>query len=298
MPRTIDACNRPLLAMATQHATIARTRLFSTLSPVYNRTPRFVNTLKEASKLALTKSEPITKPFGFDDKVTLQDTSESILKMFSKKKRDRRLRQLDHDIVHSPFYESKSFTNTKGKIFTPPVSYFKQDRAKYFPNVVATSLLGNKRELYALFADKVSLVRIYTTLSGENCTKTYLDGYLDEAGYVRLLEEYPNVQIVDLSLPQSWIKGVFLSMGSGTLRRSLPKARQDMYFTLAHGYFDVDTRKALKCDNACSGYLYVVDEQAKIRWATSGNATDSEKEILWMTVRGLERELLRKEADE
>lgn len=270
-------------------------RFLSSARPLYNKTPRFLNTLKEASKPPLTKPEVISRPFGFDDRVTLQNTTTPILKLFSKEGKEQRKRQLDHDIAHSPFYESKSFANTKGKIFSPPISYFKKDRAKYFPNIVAKSLLGRTQDLYGALADKVSIIRIFSTLSGETCTKTYIGDYLDNEGYKELQEMFPHSQIIDLCIPQSKVKGLFVSMGSGSLRRTLPEARQDKYFILPHGYFDVDTRQILKCDNTCSGYLYVVDEQGKIRWATSGNATESEMEILFKTLRGLEKELLKKE---
>lgn len=267
-------------------------RSFSTLRPLLNKGPGFLSTLKEASKPPLTKPEMITKPFGFDDRTTLKTTEISVFNMFSKEGKAQRQRQLDHDIAHSPFYESKSFENTKGKIFMPPISYFKQEKAKYFPNLEATSLLGKHTNLYSEFKDKVSLVRIFATLSGENCTKTYVGQYLNKEQYDEFQKQYPNAQLIDLFVPQSWVKGLFVS--SGSLRRSVPKIRQDTFFLLPHGCLDVDSRRTLKCDNTCAGYLYVVDEEGKIRWATSGNATESEKEVLWKTVRGLEKELVNK----
>lgn len=272
-------------------------RFFCIGRSLYNKTPRFLNTLKEASKPPLTKPEVISRPFGFDERVTLQNTAPSIFNLFSKEGKEQRKRQLDHDIAHSPFYESKSFANTKGKIFSPPISYFKQDRAKYFPSFLATPLLGKAQELYDMLANKVSIIRIFSTLSGETCTKTYVGDYLDREGYEELQAKFPNSQIIDLCIPQSKVKSLFVSLGSLSVRRTIPESRLDKYFIIPHGYFDVDTRQILKCDNTCSGYLYVVDEQGKIRWATSGNATESEMEIFFKCLRGLQKELTKKEQE-
>lgn len=270
-----------------------QTRLFSISAAAFNRpVPRFVTTLKEASKPALQNAQPITRPFGFDEPTMI--TSTSIKDTFSLDAKEKRKRQLDHDIAHSPFYESKSFANTQGKIFSPPVSYFRADKAKYFPDLEGYTLLNHKRDLYDVLRNKVTLLRIFSTISGENCTNTYLEDYLSGEGYSKLQEKYPLSQIVDLNLPQSWIKGLFVKMAKANLRKIVPPARHDNYFILPNSVFLVDVKKTLLCDNMCSGYLYVLDGEGKIRWATSGFASESEVELLWKSVRGLEREIRNK----
>ncbi|EEQ38700.1 ATP10 family protein [Clavispora lusitaniae] len=270
-------------------------RLFSTGARVFERqVPRFVTTLKEASKPALEKSQPITKPFGFDSPTYLSHESSSITNVLSSAAREKRQKQLDHDIVHSPFYESKSFTNTQGKIFTPPVSYFKKDKAKYFPSFTGYTLLNHKKSLYDVLKGKVSIVRIFSTVSGQNCTDTYTPDNLSAEGYEQLQKQYPHTQIVDVNLPQSWIKGLFVKLAKSNLRGMIPPARHDTYFMLSSNTFSVDVKKTLMCDNTCSGYIYILDEDGKIRWATSGFANDDETKVLWRTVRGLEKELEQK----
>lgn len=267
-------------------------RLLSSSARILDRkVPRFVNTLKEASKPALEKSQPITRPFGFDSPTFIGQKEVSISNAFSKTAKEQRQRQLDHDIAHSPFYESKSFSNTQGKIFTPPVSYFKKDKAKYFPNFQVYTLINDKRGLYDVLNGKVTLLRIFSTISGENCANTYMKDYLSADGYKKLQEKYPNTQVVDLNLPQSWIKGLFVKWAKSNLKSIIPPARHNLYFILPHTMFTLDVKETLKCDNMCSGYLYVLDEDGKIRWATSGFANDDEIEVLWRTVRGLEKEL-------
>lgn len=267
-------------------------RLFCSSAAAFQRlVPRFVTTLKEASKPALEKAQTINRPFGYDKPTKIGQNQGKLSNPFSASAKEQRQRQLDHDIAHSPFYESKSFSNTQGKIFTPPVSYFKKDKAKYFVDFKGYTLLNEKRDLYEVLRGKVTLLRIFSTISGENCSNTYVSDYLSEEGYKRLQEKFLNTQIVDVNLPQSWIKGLFVKMAKSNLRTIVPRARQNLYFILPNTIFTLDVKKTLKCDNMCSGYLYVLDEDGKIRWATSGFANDEENEVLWRTVRGLEKEM-------
>lgn len=271
----------------TMHA-----RFLSTSATRLNRLgPRFVTTLKEASKPALERAQPITRPFGFDSKVTISGTDASVLNAFSTAAKEKRQKQLDHDIVHSPFYESKSFANTEGKIFSPPVSYFKRDKAKYFPNFTGYTLSNHKESLYDILKGKVTILRIFSTISGENCTNTYVEKHLSKDGYEEFLQKYPHAQIVDLNIPQSWIKGMFVKLAKSNLRNIVAPARHDKYFILPNSMFSVDVKKTLKCDNMCSGYLYVLDDEGRIRWATSGYADNEEEAVLWKTVKGIEKEI-------
>lgn len=258
--------------------------------------PKFVKTLSEAAKPALDRLQAITRPFGFDTPTTI--CAQSVKGAFSQGAKDQRKRQLDHDIAHSPFYESKSFANTQGKIFTPPVSYFRKDKAKYFPDFQAYTLLNEKRALHDVLKGKVTLLRVFSTISGENCVNTYTKDSLSEDGYSELQSKYPNTQIVDVNLPQSWIKGLFVKLAKSNLRSIIPPARQNLYYIVSHSLFTLDVKTTLKCDNMCSGYLYLLDQDGKIRWATSGYAADEECEVLWRSVRGLEKELEGEEKEE
>ena len=263
------------------------------------KAPRFTQTLKEASKPALTKSHLITRPFGLDSGVMINQTghgsSGSIQdRILGSEAKEKRQKQLDYEIAHSPFYESKSFTNTNGKMFTPPVSFFKREKSKYFPNFEGTTVDGRDQTLFGLLENEVSIVRLYSTVSGEKCSETYfnVDGknYLT-SGYSAFEVEHPMSQIIDINIPQNWLKGLLVKLSSGSIKRSLPVQRQSKYFITSDKLFLFDIKQKLMCDNACSGYIYVLDHQGRIRWATSGYADAAELSLMWKCVRGLEKEL-------
>lgn len=265
--------------------------------------PRFAETLKEASKPALQHSHLISKPFGLaaptllnpqtSDKYDLSYTAVKH-KMFSADAKEKRQKVLDHDIAHSPFYESKSFNNVNGKIFTPPVSYFKRDKSLYFPDFLADTLVNKEQRLGSLWEGKVSIVRVFSTVSGENCSKTYFDSdqgnYLTD-GYQSFSTKYPSTQIIDVNMPQTALKKFIVNLSKGNLKKLIPEPRHNKYFIAPYKLFPLDVRKELNCDNVCSGYIYLLDAKGRIRWATSGSANEAEYSLMWKCVAGLEKEL-------
>lgn len=272
-------------------------RAFSGSSQAPFKAPRFTQTLKEASKPPLEKSHVISRPFGLDaPKVVNQKGAQTslYLQLFGAEARELRQKRLDHDIAHLPFYESKSFANTNGKIFTPPVSFFRREKAKFFPDFHGTSLDGKSTQFSHLLANKVSIVRIYSTVSGERCSDTYFnvsgEDYLT-GGFETFKKEYPMSQIMDLNLPQNRLKRFVVSVSKSNIKRMTPVERHPGYFILPQAVFPFDIKQTLYCDNMCSGYIYILDHQGRIRWATSGYASDEERDLMWKCVRGLEKEL-------
>lgn len=263
--------------------------------------PRFTKTLSEASKPPLQKPHVILRPFGLEEAKLLNKKSFDIASLnvkellFDKELKEARQAQLDYEIKHSPFYESKSFTNTNGKIFTPPVSYFRNDKAKYFPDFVGNTLVHRNQQFSSLLSEHISIVRIYSTISGEKCADTYFKNatknYLTK-DYMEFQEEFPHSQIVDINIPQNWLKGFFVKLSQGNIRKLVHSARHDKYFIVPTRVFPFDVKEALLCDNACSGYIYIVDREGKIRWATSGYANDEEIKIMRKCLKGLENEML------
>lgn len=263
-------------------------RALHTLPGLY-KAPRFVVTLTEAAKPPLEKLIPVTRPFGLDLPVLLNrkvTTSYSVGSLFSNERKEQRQKKLDHEIAHSPFYELKSFRNVNGKIFTPPVLWFKRDHSLYFPDFYGLTLAGNTSLFDVL--GPVNLVRVYSTVSGENCCNTWFGDYLHD--YAKFKLDYPQAQIIDINIPQNWLKGFVINLLKGHIRKTLSPERWDRYFVLPDHIFPFDIRQKLLCDNMCSGYVYVLDNEGKIRWATSGFALDEEKALMYKCVRGLEKE--------
>lgn len=283
-------------------ATRLSTRPFSTsLLLLQQRSqPRFVNTIKEVSKPAQEDSYEITRPIGLVKPVLLNhklsDTysiSNIGEELFGAQAKERRQKNLDYDIKHSPIYDIKSFQNTRGKIFRPPISWFKQDKSLFFPDFIAKTLTGKLNSLYDVLSNKYSIVRLYSTVIGDQCSKSYFkvdgkDYYTTD--YKKFTEKFPNFQIIDINMPSSWIKGFILNLSLSNLRKMISSERYQNYFILPLHILPPEIREQLHCDNQCTGYIYIIDSTGKIRWATSGYSTPEDLQLMWKVVRGLEKE--------
>ncbi|KAI5970677.1 ATP10 [Candida margitis] len=264
--------------------------------------PRFVNTIKEVSQPAQENSYEITRPIGLPKPVLLNhklsDTysiSNIGEELFGAQAKERRQKNLDYDIKHSPIYDIKSFQNTKGKIFRPPISWFKQDKALYFPDFIAKTLTGKSNSLYDVLNNKYSIVRLYSTAIGEQCSKSYFkvdDGDYYSTDYKKFTEKFPNFQIVDINMPSSWLKGFILNLSLSNLRKMILPDRYQNYFILPLHILPPEIREHLHCDNQCSGYIYILDPSGKIRWASSGYSTPEDLQLMWKVVRGLQKEAI------
>ncbi|KAI5957191.1 ATP10 [Candida jiufengensis] len=277
-------------------------RLFTTSS----RNFKFLNTIKEVSKPPQSSSLEITRPIGLSKPVLLNhklsDTyslTNIIQELFGDQAKERRQKNLDYDLKHSPIYEAKSFENTKGKIFKPPISWFKQDKSLFFPDFIAKTLNGKQESLYDVLGNKYSIVRLFSSITGDKCTRSYFDydgKDLYSKDYSTFQKQFPNFQIININMPTTWIKGIVTNLSLSNLKKIISPDRYNKYFILPMHILPPDIRTKLHCDNQCSGYIYILDSQGRIRWATSGYSTPEDLELMWKVVRGLEKEALRNES--
>ena len=286
----------------TMSATRLGTRPLSTSLRFFQQKsqPRFVNTIQEVSKPAQEDSYEITRPIGLTKPVLLNHKLSDTYsfanigqELFGAQAKERRQKNLDYDIKHSPIYDIKSFQNTKGKIFKPPISWFKQDKSLCFPDFIAKTLTGKLNSLYDVLNKKYSIVRLYSTVIGEKCTNSYFkvgeeDYYTTDYG--KFIEKFPNFQIVDVNMPSSWLKGFILNLSLSNLRKMISPERYKKYFILPLHILPPEIREQLHCDNQTSGYIYILDPNGKIRWATSGYSTPDDLQLMWKVVGGLEKE--------
>ncbi|KAK6203038.1 Atp10 protein [Scheffersomyces amazonensis] len=263
-------------------------------------TPAFLKTISNATKSPLRQSIAITRPIGLERPTIINSKHNSFQisgifkELFGSEAKERRRESVDYDLKHSLFYEAKSFTNTKGKIFTPPISYFKKEKAKYFPNFIAHPLIGPETEFYQSLKGKVSIVRMFSKQSAFDCVKTYFEtnkGDLATDKYSEFLSQHSKSQIIDITLPNRWYEGYFLKKASGSILKKLPIERKDKYFILPLSEFPYSVRQQLVFEISTTGYIYVVDQDGKIRWCTSGNANPEELAFLNKCISKLEQEL-------
>lgn len=187
----------------------------------------------------------------------------------------------------SHFEEVYKYRSNLGKEWVGPPSYFRADKALYLPNFVGRTLSSKKKSgTTDILKGNVSIVRIYTSVSGEAQASSYFKNREQATGDEPKEDGY---QIVDINFPENKVKDFLVRMFEGNLRKSFGKNRHGRYFIATDGV-SVDLKKCIGLSNKYTGYIYLVDRDCKIRWAACGNALDPEKEWMWKSLKGLVNE--------
>jgi len=92
-------------------------------------------------------------------------------------------------------------------------------------------------------------------------------------------------QIVRLNVERNPIKAWIVRFFFWSLRRYFPKQDWGKYFLVTNDLPE-EVREATGIFNRSVGYVFLVDEHCRIRWAGSGDASDDERQSL---VRGLKK---------
>lgn len=176
----------------------------------------------------------------------------------------------------------------QGKTFMSNLRLFKHDKALYMPNLCGVTLASPKqpRSTTAVLRGKVSVVSIFSSVWAESQAATFT-GQTQNPGLHEVLQTCaPFAQRVEVNLEENALKAALVRMFMWRMRASLPKEQHERYFLVRKGFSD-SLKQAIWMMNSKVGYVYLVDQDCRIRWAGSGPADPAELEALNNGVRKL-----------
>lgn len=175
----------------------------------------------------------------------------------------------------------------EGKTFMANPRIFKKEVAMYFPNLHGDTLeeKGKGRDTTDVLKGKVSVVRLYSSAWGEAQVQSFT-GRKENPGLWEVLDgENGIAQTVDVNVEENVLKAWIIAIFSWKQRLVRKKEEWARYFVVRRGMSQL-VRESIGALNGRVGYVYLVDDECKIRWAGSAVAEGAEKEDL---VRGLKR---------
>jgi len=132
---------------------------------------------------------------------------------------------------------------------------------------------------------KISIVAIQSNRWGEEQVDTFFSKEANPELQTLLEQNKERVQRVDINVTTDIARQMLVRFFTGGLRRTIPEERWPRYFMIRlprdvrMGLSD-DVRDAMGFLNTQVGYVYLLDEDCKIRWAGSGHAWKGEIESL------------------
>lgn len=126
---------------------------------------------------------------------------------------------------------------------------------------------------------KISVVNMFSSLWAEGQVNTFTGAPLNPA-LAEVLESHGSlVQRVDINVEENRMKAWLVKKFMWKMRRNLPEKRHSRYFLVEKGFTET-LKEAVGMMNSKVGYVYLVDDACRIRWAGSGPAEARELEAL------------------
>ncbi|KAL4865231.1 hypothetical protein BDV12DRAFT_200353 [Aspergillus spectabilis] len=203
----------------------------------------------------------------------------------------QRRKELTKQVAKPYFREWSNMRYNEGKTFMSNSRLFKRDKALYFPNMYGATLASPKepQNTTSILRGKVSVVTLFSSVWAESQVNTFTGPKLNPGLYEAFESGSQLVQKVDINLEENALKAGLIRMFMWRMRGKLAKEQHERYFLVRRGLTD-GLKEAIGLMNSRVGYVYLLDENCRIRWAGSGPAEPEELEALNNGVRKLIQE--------
>lgn len=173
-----------------------------------------------------------------------------------------------------------------GKTFMANPRIFKKEAALYFPNLHGETLKEKNADTTNVLKGKISVINIYSSAWGEAQVQTFTSKKANPSLHEILSQNPETAQMIDINIEENSVKAWIIALFQWRLR--LQRRREDWgkYFVVRTGVSQL-IRETIGLLNGRVGYVYLVDQECKIRWAGSANAEGTEAEDLTRGVRKL-----------
>ncbi|TFK72087.1 hypothetical protein BDN72DRAFT_763905 [Pluteus cervinus] len=171
------------------------------------------------------------------------------------------------------FHDMNMTRKHGGKTWIAPKVLIREDKALYLPNVKGKSIdNGTTKDTTTTCYGRVTVL----AMLGTKISEIHAKGFI-EPTYNRY-HNHPLFQYVQINIQENLLKSMLVNLFSTTLRASVPQELQPNYWVSSQNMEYV--RDALGMTNSKVGYVYLVDENLKIRWGASADATMEETQAL------------------
>ncbi|KAG9186850.1 hypothetical protein G6011_09958 [Alternaria panax] len=228
--------------------------------------------------------KPLGRPIGFSrppqpgENISIPKTKKDYSGMSMSQRNLEKRKDLVEKWSTNYFRDFKNIRKYRsGKTFMANPRIFKKDAALYFPNFRGDTLEGKDKDTTDVLNGKISVVNVFSSDWGVRQVDTFTGKQIN-AGLHNILAQNAGVaQMVDINIEENSMKALIISLFQWRLKASRPKEDWGKYFIVKRGVSE-RIRETIGLLNGRVGYVYLVDQDCKIRWAGSGDAEGTEME--------------------
>ncbi|EPS95630.1 hypothetical protein FOMPIDRAFT_130972 [Fomitopsis schrenkii] len=217
----------------------------------------------------------LQRPLGVPERPSAspQSWEQKREELLDQDKRLKKRHELVREATKGYFTDLNATRRYGGKTWIAPKAMIREDKALYFPDIVGTNLKSEHNiHTTGLCAGKVSVIAMLTTRVSE----------LQVVNYIKPTHEqyssHPMYRYVQVNLQENLLKSLLVSMFTSSIRKTVPEELWESYLVSSQNMDYV--RYDMGMTNSRIGYVYLVDEQCKIRWAACADPMVEEIEAL------------------
>ncbi|KAJ8693578.1 Mitochondrial ATPase complex subunit atp10 [Pleurotus ostreatus] len=160
-----------------------------------------------------------------------------------------------------------------GKTWIAPQTLIREDKALYLPNISGKPLVGKKAvNTTTMCAGRITVLAMLGTKISEIHAKGFVDPTYEHYG------THPLFQYVQVNLQENLLKSILVNLFTKSLRSTIPPELHPYYLVSSQNMEYV--RDAIGMTNSKVGYVYLIDENLKIRWGGCADAMLEETQAL------------------
>ncbi|CCL99591.1 uncharacterized protein FIBRA_01609 [Fibroporia radiculosa] len=193
--------------------------------------------------------------------------------LMDQEKRMEKRRHLLKAATKGYFTDLNATRRHGGKTWVAPKVMIREDKALYFPDISGTTLTSKPNvHTTSLCAGKVSIIAMLSTRISELQTASFIKPTHSQ------FSSHPHYQFVQINLQENLLKSLLVSLFTSSIRKSVPENLWDKYLVSSQNmdYLRDDMGMA----NRHVAYIYLVDQQCRIRWAGCADPMPQEVEAL------------------
>ncbi|KAK7437920.1 Mitochondrial ATPase complex subunit atp10 [Stygiomarasmius scandens] len=176
-------------------------------------------------------------------------------------------------VTRGYFHDLNATRHHGGKTWIAPKVLIREDKALYLPDIAGKALSdGEQKHTTSLCMGKISIL----SMLNSRISEFHSSGFT-ELTHARFSPN-PLYQHIHINLQENLLKSMLVNLFLSSLRSSVPLELHPTYLVSSQNM--EYERDALGMTNNRVGYVYLIDENLRIRWAGCADATLEEAQAL------------------
>ncbi|KAF8068725.1 ATP10 protein-domain-containing protein, partial [Lyophyllum atratum] len=215
---------------------------------------------------------PLARPLGVTERPTtlLKTQTQKMKELITDSgARMAQRRHLIKEVGKGYYYDMNMTRKHGGKTWIANKALIREDKALYLPNMKGKSIdTSEEKNTTTMCYGRITVL----AMLGTRMSEVHVKGFVDPT--ITRYAAHPLFQYIQVNLQENLLKSLLVKLYINSLRGVVPAHLQPTYLVSSQNVEYV--RDPLGMTNSKVGYVYLIDENLKIRWGGCADATPEE----------------------